>query len=110
MVSVNAARKLALSFPGTEENPHFDRAAFKVIGKKIFASLHEVQKTVNVVLTPADQAEFCSLGKDAVYPIPNKWGLQGWTTFDLAKVDEDLLSAALHTAYTNVIEQKKKKK
>jgi predicted DNA-binding protein (MmcQ/YjbR family) len=110
MVSVTTARQIALSFPGTEENPHFDRAAFKVTGKRIFATMHETNKTVNVMLTPADQAEFCQLDAEAIYPVPNKWGLHGWTIFDLTKVGADVLSAALHTACMLVMEQKKKKK
>jgi hypothetical protein len=32
---------LALSFRGTISMPHFDRIAFKVEGKRIFATLHE---------------------------------------------------------------------
>jgi predicted DNA-binding protein (MmcQ/YjbR family) len=61
-------RELALSFPGTEENPHFDRAAFKVIKKRIFATMHEASKTVNMKLTVADQKAFC-------IPVPIKGAL-----------------------------------
>jgi len=109
MISVSAARKLALSFPGTEENPHFDRAAFKVTGKRIFATLHEPSQTMNVMLTPAGQGEFCAYDPRAVFRVPNKWGEKGVTTFDLNLVATDLLSAALHMAYRDVLEAKKKK-
>ena len=99
-------RSLALSLPGVEENPHFDRAAFKVKGKTIFATLHEESKTANLKLTLVDQSVFCDFGKDAVYPVPNKWGLQGWTTFDLRKVKKELMVDALETAYHEVLKRK----
>ena len=101
-------RSLALSFQGTEENPHFDRAAFKVTGKRIFATLHEESKTANLKLSPVDQSVFCDFGKESVYPVPNKWGLQGWTTFDLKKVPQELMLDALETAYKDVLASKRK--
>ena len=103
-------RQLALSFPGTLENPHFDRAAFKVENKRIFATLHEATGTVNVKLSETDQSVFCSFGKKAVYPVPNKWGLQGWTTFELEKIPNELMLDALDTAYKEVFKSKAKKK
>ena len=45
-------RTLALAFPGTEEKPHFERQSFKVIRKRIFATLHEAALSANIVLTP----------------------------------------------------------
>ena len=99
---------MALSFPGTEEHPHFDRAAFKVIGKRIFATLHEKSRTANLKLSPVDQSVFSSFGKGAVYPVPNKWGLQGWTTFDLKKIPENLMLDALNTAYQEAKVKSKK--
>ena len=101
-------RTLALALPGTEENPHFDRAAFKVAGRRIFATLHEDSRTVNLKLTPVDQSVFCDFGKKAVYPVPNKWGQQGWTTFNLKTVPKELMVDALETAYQDVLKAKKK--
>ena len=96
---------MALSFPGTEEHPHFDRAAFKVIKKRIFATLHEENQTANLKLSPVDQSVFCSFGKKAVYPVPNKWGLQGWTTFELKKIPANMMLDALDTAYRDVLKR-----
>jgi predicted DNA-binding protein (MmcQ/YjbR family) len=101
---------LALSFPGTEANPHFDRTAFKVTGKRIFATLHEESGTANLKLSPIDQSVFCDFGKKAVYAVPNKWGLQGWTTFELKKIPKELMLDALDTAYQDVLKSKVKKK
>lgn len=96
-------RDLALSFPGTEEAPHFDRAAFRVVKKRIFATLHAPSKTANLKFPAADQAAFCSFSKGAVYPVPNKWGQQGWTTFELTGLPRDLVLAALETAYRDAM-------
>jgi hypothetical protein len=101
-------RTMALSFPGTEENPHFDRAAFKVIKKRIFATLHESDGTANLKLLPADQRVFCAYNKKIVYPVPNKWGQQGWTTFELKQIPAELMLDALNTAYQDVVRSKKK--
>ncbi|MDB5121867.1 MAG: MmcQ/YjbR family DNA-binding protein [Sphingobacteriales bacterium] len=110
MVDINTFKEVALSFPNTEAKPHFDRTAFKVIGRKIFATLHEESETANLVLSPIDQSVFCSFGKTAIYPVPNKFGLQGWTTIELNKVPIELLNDALLTAYNSVMETKPKKK
>ena len=53
-----------------------------------------------------DQSVFCDLGKEAVYPVPNKWGLQGWTTFELRKVRKDMMADALTLAYEGVLRKK----
>ncbi len=102
-------RDLALSFPGTEENPHFDRAAFKVIKKRIFATMHEASKSVNMKLSLADQKAFCQLDRNNIYPLPNKWGEGGWTTFEIAKTEREVILAALETAYQDVVKEKRKK-
>lgn len=100
---------MALSFQGTEESPHFNRAAFKVSGKRIFATLHEESKTANIILSLADQETFSAEYKNAVYPVPNKFGLQGWTTFELQRVPVEVLSEALFTAYNDVVKLKPRK-
>lgn len=107
-MTIDEFRELALSFPNTVENPHFDRAAFKVVNKRIFATLHESSQTTNVKLPEADQPVFCSFDNGAVYPVPNKWGTQGWTTFELKKVPRELVLDALDTAYKDVVKTKRK--
>ena len=101
---------MALSFPGAVEAPHFDRAAFRVENKRIFATLHEESGTANLKLPAADQPVFCTFGKGEVYPVPNKWGLQGWTTFELNKVPRELMLDALDVAYRDVFHAKPKRK
>lgn len=108
-MSTEAFRELALSFPGTEAAPHFDRTAFRVVKKRIFASLHEPSQSANICLAPTEQAAFCEEGGSGVYPLPNKWGQQGWTTFELRTVAPEIVQAALETAYEAVLAQQKKK-
>ena len=107
-MTCNQFRELALSFPHTIAAPHFDRTAFKVVGKRIFATLHEESETANLKFSPADQSVYCLIDKEAIYPVDNKWGLQGWTTFHFARVDGEIMLDALHTAYNDVLKSKKK--
>ncbi|MBC7774056.1 MAG: MmcQ/YjbR family DNA-binding protein [Phycisphaerae bacterium] len=107
MVSTETFRELALSFPGATEHPHFDRRAFKA--KKIFATLHENKRTANFVFSLGDQQEFCSLDATVVYPVPNKFGLAGWTTIELDKAAEELVLAALEAAYNESLKSKSRK-
>lgn len=110
MVSIATFKQMALSFDGTEEHPHFDRTAFKVTGKRIFATLHEPTQTANIVLNPEDQAVYCAYEEGGVYPVANKWGQKGWTTFELSKLPAELVSDALYMAYKAVVTTKTKKK
>lgn len=99
---------MALAFPGTEEHPHFDRAAFRITGKRTFATLHEGSATANLKLSAEEQSAFCAYDK-AVYPVPNKWGQQGWTTVELGAISEDIVKAALESAYKEALTPGKKR-
>jgi hypothetical protein len=105
MVSLNAVRKLALTFPEAEEMPHFEKASFR-IKKKIFATLDVPNNRCVVKLAPIDQSTFCSYGKNIIYPIKGTWGKQGWTIIELKKVPKKLLEDALITSYCEVAPQK----
>jgi len=100
-------KDLVLSFQGTFAHPHFDRTAFKVEGKRIFTTLHEVSESVNIRLPVAEQEIFCTLDK-GIYPVSNKWGMQGWTTFELQKTERAVILEALTSAYGEVIKRKGK--
>ncbi len=101
MVTIEAVRRLALSFPETDEHPHFERRAFRV-RKKIFATLLEKDQTLNLKLTPVDQSVFCSFDNTVVYPVPGGWGKKGFTTVNLKKVRMSMFRDALTTAYCTV--------
>lgn len=113
MVTINKFRKIALSFPETEEAPHFENIAFKV-NKKIFATLNKKQMRGCAKLSEIDQDVFSSFdknqktndskdySKNVIYPVPNKWGKHGWTNVNLETVKEEMLIDFLTTAYCNI--------
>lgn len=106
MVSIADFKKLALSFHGATEAPHFERSAFKV--KKIFATLDEKNKRACLMLSSVDQSVFSAFDPKIIYPVPNKWGNQGATYFELNAVRKDMLKDALSQAYNRCIEKKPK--
>jgi hypothetical protein len=57
---------------------------------KIFASLLEENETANIKCSVDDQSIYCSFDKKHIYPVPNKFGSQGWTTFELRHLTEKL--------------------
>jgi predicted DNA-binding protein (MmcQ/YjbR family) len=101
MVSIKAFRKLALALPETIEQPHFEKLSFRV-KKKIFATLSEKEKRACLKFSEIDQSTFCSFDRTIIYPVPNKWGKQGWTFVELSKVKKETLTDALTTAYHTV--------
>lgn len=101
MVGIHIVRAFALSFPQTDEHPHFERVAFRV-KKKIFATLLEKDRTLNVKLSIVDQSVFCQAAPGVVYPVPGKWGAGGMTTIELEKAGRSMVNDALTAAYCRV--------
>jgi|GEM_PF-210526 len=106
MITAEIFTEMALSFPGTTHQPHFDRKGFKVVGKRMFATYLPTNNTANIFLTPVEQAVFCKMDKVNIYPVPNKWGHNGATTFELNSVAKQLVREALLSAYTEVVRKK----
>lgn len=107
MVSYNSLQKLALSFPETFELPHFEKTSFRV-NKKIFATYDKNRKVACLKLSPEDQDIFSLADREHIYPVPNKWGQQGWTYFDINFVRKEVFSSALEAAYLKVAPESKK--
>ena len=105
MITGRQFAEMALSFSGTEQVPHFERLGFKVTGKRMFTTYLEKDNTANIFLTPKEQAVFCQMDK-AIYPVPNKWGEKGATTFELNRVPKHIVMEALLSAYNEVINSK----
>jgi hypothetical protein len=101
MIKIETVRQVALSFDETVELPHFDLTSFRV-KKKIFATLDVKNKRVCIKLSPVDQSVFCSYDKSIIYPVPNKWGLNGATYIELQKVSKGMFKDALTVAYCTV--------
>lgn len=105
MIDLDKIRQIALSMPATSEHPHADKRSFKV-GKKVFATYNGPYNRVCVKLSELDQDAFCSFDASVIYPVPNKWGKQGWTLINLAAVQEETLADALTVAYCTVAPKK----
>ncbi len=108
MVETETFRKMALSFPDTVEQPHFEATSFRIMGK-IFASLEIEKNKACLKFSPTDQEQFCSFDK-AIYPVDNRWGKSGWTYIDIDKIREELMFEALESAYNEVTKKKTSKK
>jgi predicted DNA-binding protein (MmcQ/YjbR family) len=94
-------RNIAMSFPDAVEMPHFEKASFRV-KKKIFATLDEKNERACLKLSISEQDLFSLYDKSSIYPVPNKWGKQGWTFVELTKVKEEMLLDAVTAAYNEV--------
>lgn len=105
MITINNFRQVALSFPEVAEEPHFEKISFRV-AKKIFATLDVTNKQACIKLSEADQDVFSAFDKAIIFPVPNKWGKQGWTYINLSKVPKAMCVDALRTAYCEVAPKK----
>lgn len=108
MPDIHVFRQLALAFPNTSEEPHFEKTSFR-IGKKIFATLDTTTLVACLKLPLAEQDVFSLHDTEAIYPVPNAWGKHGWTFVNLNKVRTDVLEDALRIAYAEVTAKKPKK-
>ncbi len=97
MADANDFRRIALSFDGATEHPHFDRQAFKA--RVTFATLAPDGLTANIKFAPDEQALKCAVAPDAFSALANAWGRRGWTSATLAALTEAELHAALAIAW-----------
>lgn len=105
MVNFAALRKIALSLPEATEEPHFEKTYFRV-HKKIFASYDGTLKRACIKLSEIDQDVFAACDRSIIFPVPNKWGKQGWTFIDMKKVKKEVLVEAVKTSYCEVAPKK----
>ena len=92
-------RRIALSFPETEERAHMGHPDFRV-GGKIFATLgHPDKKSGMVKLAPEDQHNFLREHPAVFNPCSGAWGRQGATNVLLSTIDKPTLERALLAAW-----------
>ena len=101
MISFEEVTRSALSFEEALELPHFENISFRV-KKKIFATLNKVENRACLKLSLIDQEVFSTTNPGIIYPVPNKWGKQGWTLVDIRKVKKPVFKDAITCAYCNV--------
>ena len=109
MVSLQTARAIALTFEGAVEQPHFEKPSFR-IKKKIFMTLDEPRNTACIKLSEIEQDIFCSIDAHVIYPVPNKWGKQGWTFVNLRLIKKELFVELLTTSYAHAVIMAQSKK
>jgi hypothetical protein len=105
MITIEAVRKLALSFPETSEQEHFGMPSFRV-NKKIFSTIWIKDNRAMVKLTPIDQSVFCDIDPKSFLPVPGGWGAKGATFVELKFVAQEIFRDALTTAYCSVAPKK----
>src|SRR6478735_6581109 len=98
MISIDKARQLALSFEEAAEQPHFEKASFR-IRKKIFATLDTEKHWVVVKLSLVQQSVYHDWNREVIYPVPGAWGKQGWTVIELKKVPAKIFKDILTLSY-----------
>ncbi len=101
-------RRIALSFEGAAEYPHFDRRAFKA--RVTFATLAPDELSANIKFAPDEQALKCAVAPDAFAALDNAWGRRGWTCATLAALSEAELRAALEMAWRHAAPKAKEGK
>jgi hypothetical protein len=96
-------RRLALSFPDSEERAHHHHPDFRVNGK-IFATLGYPDETRAMVnLTPEQQDEFVHDEPDVFFPVNGAWGRKGATNVRLPKARKAVMQRALEAAWQNAV-------
>ncbi len=92
-------RRLALSFPETEERAHMDHPDFRVAGK-IFATLGFPEDGWAMVkLTPIEQEMFINAQPTVFNPCTGAWGRRGATHVRLKSARKPTLRRALEAAW-----------
>ncbi len=73
----------------------------------MFATYLQKNNTANIFLTTAEQDVFCEIDSKNIFPVPNKWGEKGATTFELNQLAKEVVLEALISAYNEVVNTKK---
>jgi hypothetical protein len=99
-------RRIALSFPGSEERAHQDHPDFRVAGK-IFATLGYPDKAWGMVkLFPDQQLALMKAEPKVFVPAKGKWGERGSTCVQLKYAKKISLRQAMFAAWQNAAPRK----
>jgi hypothetical protein len=94
-------RKIALSFPETEERSHINHPDFRV-GGKIFATLGHPNRSRGMVkLSPEDQHNFSKDYPEVFVPVNGAWGRRGATRVYLEAAKKEIVRLAIEAAWRN---------
>jgi hypothetical protein len=98
-------RAMALMLPEAVEQPHFDRASFRVRGK-IFATLPPGGELVVLRLPELVKESLVQADPDAIIPLPGAWDRGGWTQVLIGRMDAEKLSDLVRLAWRGVAPKK----
>ena len=97
-MTANDFRRLALSFPESEERSHMEHPDFRVAGK-IFATLgYPEDGWAMVKLTPIEQEMLVKAQPKVFNPCTGAWGRRGCTNVRLKSARKPTLRRALEAA------------
>jgi hypothetical protein len=91
-------RDIALAMNGAVEGAHMGHPDFRVNGR-VFASLHQDERTGTVKLAPDEQQQFMREHPGMFEPASGAWGRQGYTTVHLGRAKSAAVRGALLLAW-----------
>ena len=94
-------RRIALGLTGAIESAHMGHPDFRA-GGRIFATLHQGEKTGMVKLTPEQQHLFISAHPQMFEPEAGAWGRQGCTRVYLQAANPEVVGEAMTLAWQSV--------
>ena len=100
-MTADEIRALALSLPEAVEQPHFEKASFRVRGK-IFATLAPGGETLVLKLLPEIKEALRQSDPDAIIPLPGAWDRGGWTQIAIRSMEADKLADLVRLAWRQV--------
>jgi hypothetical protein len=110
MLTLRTIQSIALSFPDTDEQLHYDPASNEIrsfrVHKKTFATLNLQMKRCTLKFDKEFQDIFVTLGKGKIYAVPNAWGRYGWTTIELKDMKKEFFKDTLLIAWRCVAPKK----
>lgn len=98
MIDIKVIQEILFLLPEVIEEEHLKLISFRV-RKEVFITYNYEQSQVCLKLSPAEQRDFYFKHELSFYPVPNKWGRQGWTHIMLDIVEESVLKEAIFSAY-----------
>lgn len=108
-ITVADAKRVILGFPNSASAPHMGRTAYRA-GGRIFATLHDATRQLNVMLPLDLQETMCEADPRLMSPVPGGWGPMGWTQFNLDAGSETDLRSVLQAAVAESLVNKRKKR
>jgi hypothetical protein len=101
MLTADDFRRIALAMPDAVEGAHMGHPDFRA-NDRIFASLHSRDQFGMVRLTPEQQRVVLRTHR-AFVPCSGAWGRAGCTDVRLAEADKRAVTAAMQSAWENVM-------